>query len=414
MTSTPDPIPVTPPTVSSGPSRLIIPVLAITGLLGAMNQMSLGAFLPVISRDLSVSVPLLGQITTAIFLGSAGIGLLAGPLADQFGKRRLLVIGLGVVAVSCVGTMLAPSYGWLLAARMLSAISGGILVGTAFATAGTLFTDDTRLRAMGWIAGGVASSAIVGIPILTLIASVTSWRGAYGAVSVLAMLGILLIRRLLPDDTISDSGRIEIGNILAAYRPLIHQRSMLALYSATLVRAIGWTGTLAYIGAYLGQELGLSTREIGWAYMAGGGGFFLGTKLAGSRLGGLGPRELFAISTVTSGIMLGLSIALPVGPAASIAILTGGGIGGGVGQVLLVTLVSTETPAGQGTTMSLNQAMFALGSALGGLFGGMLLALGGYTTLALGLMGFMTMAAVIVWRPAMSRTPSESPVASAD
>jgi len=91
-----------------------MPVLAIASMLGMLNIASLGPFIPEIGRDLSVSAPLLGQITAAVFLGSAGIALLAGPLSDQYGRRRLLLIGLAVIALSSFGTMLAPNYGWLL------------------------------------------------------------------------------------------------------------------------------------------------------------------------------------------------------------------------------------------------------------------------------------------------------------
>ncbi|MEZ4569777.1 MAG: hypothetical protein R2849_05500 [Thermomicrobiales bacterium] len=98
------------------------------------------------------------------------------------------------------------------------------------------------------------------------------------------------------------------------------------------------------------------------------------------------------------GIFLGLSISLPAGAIPSICLVAIAGITGGVGWVGLVTLISTSSPAGQGTTMSLNAAMFQIGSALGGLFGGLLLAVGGYATLGLGLMAFAFLAASLVWR----------------
>jgi predicted MFS family arabinose efflux permease len=49
--------------------------------------------------------------------------------------------------------------------------------------------------------------------------------------------------------------------------------------------------------------------------------------------------------------------------------------------------------------MSLNAAMFQVGSALGGFFGGVLIAAGGYASLGLGLMGFGILAASLIWRP---------------
>jgi predicted MFS family arabinose efflux permease len=159
---------------------------------------------------------------------------------------------------------------------------------------------------------------------------------------------------------------------------------------------------LTYFGAYLGDELGLATSEIGWAYMVGGGGYFLGTKVAGGRLGDRNLSATYGIGTVLMGVFLGLALALPVGPEIAIGMVGLAAVAGGFGWVALVTLVSTTSPAGQGTTMSLNAAVFQVGSALGGLFGGLLLAFGGYASLGLGLMGFAFLATSLVWRPAPS------------
>jgi MFS transporter, DHA1 family, inner membrane transport protein len=377
----------------------IILVLAMAAMLGMVNLASLGAFLPVMSRDLNVSVPVLGQVTTATFLGAACIGILAGPLSDLYGKRRLLVLGLVTLALSAAGTWLAPTFGWLLVARLLSSISGGALAGTTLAVAGALFDGAERRRAMSWIASGIAAGAIVGIPFLTVLASLSSWRSAYAVLAGLTFVWIALSRRLLPNDA-ADGGRLQLDTIVAAYHPLLGDRTMLALNGSTILRASAWVGTLTYVGAYLGDELGLSTSEIGWAYMLGGGGYFLGTKLAGGRLGALDLRTVYGLGTIAMGLLLGLAIALPIGPMAAIAMIAVAAIAGGLGYVALVTLVSSSSPAGQGTTMSLNAAVFQLGAALGGLFGGLLLAIGGYATLGLGLMGFAFLATALVWRPA--------------
>jgi DHA1 family inner membrane transport protein len=395
-------------------SRSVTLVLAITAMLGIVNLASLGAFMPAISNDLAVSIPVLGQVTTATFLGATGISIVAGPLADVYGKRRLLVLGLGTLAISAFGTLLAPSFGWLLVARLITAISGGVLAGTTLATAGQLFRGDERRRAMSWIASGIAAGAIVGIPTLTLVAALTSWRGSYAVVTGLALIGIILIQRLLPDDA-ADGGRLQVDMLLAAYRPLLHDRNMMALNGSTITRAIAWVGTLTYVGAYLGDALGLSTSEIGWAYMAGGGGYFLGTKLAGSRLDGRDLRAVYGLGTVVMGVLLGLAMAVPLGPIAVIGMVACSAVAGGFAYVSLVTLVSTTSPAGQGTTMSLNAAMFQFGSALGGLFGGLLLAAGGYTALGLGLMVFAFFGTALVWRPSLSTAlPRSRPVPAPD
>lgn len=388
----------TPAAQAFSQRRGIVLTLSLATLLGMVNLVSMGAFMPAMSRDLGASVPLLGQVTTATLFGAAVISLFAGPLADHYGKRRLLVIGLATLGLSAAGTALAPSYGWLLGARMMSSVSGGVLGGTTLAVAGTLFDGDERRRAMSWIASGIAAGAIAGIPFLTLVASISSWRWAYAVLAALGFVWVLLVLRLLPDDAV-EGGRLEAGAVLAAYRPLFASRAMLTLNIATVTRAIAWVGMLTYIGAYLDHEHDLSTAEIGWVYMVGGGGYFIGTKLAGGRLGGHDLRAVFGLGTAAMGGLLAASLALPIGPVAAVGLMGLASIAGGFGYVALITLVSSDSPAGQGTTMSLNAAMFEGGSALGGAFGGLLVAVGGYASLGLGLMGFAYLATALIWRP---------------
>lgn len=385
---------------ASSRSGRIILVLALGSMLGMLNGASLGAFMPAISRDLDVSIPLLGQIMTLIFFGATGVSLLAGPMADKYGKRRILTIGLSAVVASTFFTMFAPTYGWLLPARLISVISAGMLAGTTLATAGSLFEGTARRRAMSWIASGIAAGPIIGIPTLTFIASLSSWRVSYGVLSALALVWIFLLRRVIPDDGLKPGNRINLEEIAAAYRPLLADRSMLHLFGATMTRAICWIGILTYMGAFLSEELGLSTREIGWFFMVGGGGYFIGTKLAGTRIGDIAnPRVLFGITTLSMGILLSLAIIVPVGVLWTATLVALGAIAGGLGFVSLITMVSSESPAGQGTTMSLNSAMFMLGSSFGGFFGGILIAFGGYGALGTGLLGFSLLSTSLVWQP---------------
>jgi predicted MFS family arabinose efflux permease len=72
----------------------------------------------------------------------------------------------------------------------------------------------------------------------------------------------------------------------------------------------------------------------------------------------------------------------------------------GVEGVAMTTLLTTETPSGAGTTMTLSGSLFNLGAAGGSAIGGALLVLSGYEALALGFPVFALGAAVLSWRPA--------------
>ena len=78
----------------------------------------------------------------------------------------------------------------------------------------------------------------------------------------------------------------------------------------------------------------------------------------------------------------------------------------GVEGVAMTTLLTTETPSGAGTTMTLSGSLFNLGAAGGSAIGGALLALSGYEALALGFPVFALGAAMLSWHPARVRVQS--------
>ena len=394
-----------PSSIAAPPSGALVPLLAIAGMLTMLNVAVLGPLMPQISEDLSVSYPVLGQITAATFFGAAIVGLFAGPLGDQFGRKRLIVIGLLIVAISSAGSAAAPGFGWLFAIRLTSALSAGMMAGTTMAIAGTLFEGVERRKAIGTIASGMAAAPIVGIPVLTTVASVSSWRVSMLVITAAGLAMAVIAQRIIPYDSVSDAGRIDLRKFLAAYAPLARDRTMLTLYGATLARAIGWVGLLVYMGAYWADRHDLSVQEIGWTAMILGAGYFAGTKLCGGRLAEIDPRMLFGIATFACGLSFGTAIAVLDQVFIALAVLMIASITGGIGFVALSALVSMESPAGQGTTMSLNSTMFQVGSATGGTTGGVLLATGGYGLLGTGLMGFMMLAGMMVWHPAWLRMP---------
>ncbi len=212
-------------------------------------------------------------------------------------------------------------------------------------------------------------------------------------------MGVGLALVALPRDAASAHRPPRPRAILAAYVPLLRHRPALLLLGATALRAVCWLGILTYIGAFFAQRHGLDTQQVGLVYMVGGAGYFLGSLAAGGRLGRRALRPLVALTTAMMALLFGAMLTVPLGAAGAVATLSGATFAYAVGWVGLNTLLAGETPAGQATTMVLNASIFSLGSAASGALGGLLLALGGYRALGLGLPVFALAAVPLVWPP---------------
>ena len=377
----------------------VLPALCLGMFVVLLTFVAPAPFFPVMARDLDVGVPLLGQVVAAMLLVSAAIGLVAGPLADAYGHRRLILLGLVSAAICLFAFGLAPTFPVLLVGALAGGLANAAVSGPSLAVAGTYFAGSEARRALGWVTACMAGSAIVGVPVLTAVATLTGWRLAFLAAGSAVIGAVLLGAAWLPRDARVPEGRLRSETLLAAYRPLLRHRPTLRLYGVAVLRAICWFGLLTYFGAFLAEELALSTGLVGLAYMLGGSGYFLGSVLSGGPLGVVPPRTLLVAGNVAMALLMGLAFSAILGPIGTVVMLPLAGFAGALGWVAVAALLTADSPAGAGTTVTLHGSLFNLGAAAGGAIGGLLLALAGYGALAIGLPIFGLGSALLAWWP---------------
>ncbi|MGD9713184.1 MAG: MFS transporter [Thermomicrobiales bacterium] len=377
--------------------RKVLWALMATAFMSTLMYASLAPFFSELERDLHTSTPALGQVVTVRLLLSAGLALVAGPVADRYGYRRLITLGMAALAVSFATVALAQSYLMLLATSIPGGVAGGILSGLPIALAAKAFAGEARLKAISYTVAAFASSTILGIPILTSLSSWIGWRGVFWIAAGIALMAALFIFLVLPNDARrDDDARISVRSVLAAYRPLLADAEMVRLYGATFLRSVGWLGFLTYFGAYLADEVGYTTRQIGLVYMISGVGYLVGSLIAGRRRGTASIATFAAVTTLVTGLMVLLSLTMSAVPWLVVVGVCGVTVSSSFAWVMFTTLLTTMTPVGQGTTMSLNSTVVSIGSASGGIAGGGLIAVSGYVVLGIGLTAALVAGSLLI------------------
>jgi DHA1 family inner membrane transport protein len=375
----------------------VLAALCISSFLAALNFVAATPFYNEVANDLDTTVPLVGQVATLMILISAGLGLAVGPLADRYGYRKPLVVGVVAVALTLAGTGLAPSYPVLLLVSITGGLADAMVFGLPLAIAGIRFSGRAQRRAIGWTLGSLSCGPIIGVPVLTNVGEIAGWRVALIGAGAVAAATAWFIASALPADADRQATRLQLAELIAAYRPLLHHPQTLRLYGMSALRAVTWIGLLTYLGAYLGDELGWSTRAIGLVYTVSGVGAALGS-LFGGRLPFRSPRSVVGTTCVVYAIATGLLLLLTDGRVI-IPLLFVTAFASAISGIAIVTLLANESPAGTGTTMVFNGSVFNLGSAGGAGLGGALIAIGGYNALGLGLPVFAVGAAILAWWP---------------
>jgi predicted MFS family arabinose efflux permease len=344
--------------------------------MAALNFSAMSPFYPEIARDLETSVPLVGQVVTVMILISAALGLVVGPVADRFGFRAPLTIGLLAVGANLIGIGISPATYWLFAFSVVGGLADAIVFGLAFAVAGTHFHGAARTRAIGWTSGSLSIAPIAGVPLLALIGDVFEWRTALVVGGVAAFLAAAYVWKSLPEQPEVTTGRFRISDIVRSYRPIFRHRPTVDAYLVNLLRGITWFSFVLYMGAFLDDRMSLQTREIGFIYMLSGIGYALGGFSTRPRLPGslnvIAATGCFAcaflvfIMVVTSSLWI-VILLLPV--ASFLASRCG---------IALATRLASLHHTGAGTVMVLSGSVLNLSAALAALIGGLLIRLGGF------------------------------------
>lgn len=364
--------------------RAVFLTLCLATSFSVLAALSLSPFLATIADDLDTSTAILGQALMVASLVGAVVGLVIGPSAEWLGYRRLLLWGMAALAVCNVGIAVSSSFATLAAAQLLGGLAAATISPMSFAIAGIRYHGDVRKQVISRMFASASGAMVLGFPILTFIGSASSWRWSFVSLALAAAGGLALSAMTLDRDVITTREPLRVRTLLATYLPLLRFRSLALVYAAQFFRGVAWTGLLSYVGAFLVEQLGRSLQEAGLVWLVLGPGFMVGSLLVSGPLRRVGPRRSFVVTVVAMGMIGGAVFVVQPPIAITWLGLFACSFFGGIAEVTAVTLMATETPAAQGTTMALNSSVTRFGTAAGALVGGLLLALGGYTAMGIG------------------------------
>ncbi|MGR0218324.1 MFS transporter [Agromyces sp. ZXT2-6] len=157
-------------------ARFALVIIATAQAMLVLDLTVVNLALPVMGAELGIDPALAGWAIAAYAVPFGGLLILGGRLADVFGPRRLLLVGLAVFTAASLIAGLATDAAALLAARAAQGVGAAMLSPAALATLLHTFTGPSRARALAvWGAVGGAGAA-VGVLLGGLLAGGPGWR----------------------------------------------------------------------------------------------------------------------------------------------------------------------------------------------------------------------------------------------
>lgn len=284
-------------------------LILLLGALVAFGPLSIDLYLPAlpaIAQGLATSVEAV-QLSITVFLAGFSAGMLFyGPLSDRFGRRRVLLGGIGLFVVASLACTLAMAIEQLLVARFLQALGGGAASVLARAVVRDVYAPTEAIRKLSLMAMVTAVAPLLAPLLGSLLLDVCGWRGTFVALLVWGGLSLVVVGLRLPETLpASRRGGLSLGGAFAAYGQQLRDPVALGLL---LAGGMSFAAMFAYItgGPFYFIELQhFSPMAFSLVFAANAIGIFCANYLNSRLVRSRGPRAM-----VGAGVLLGLLGAL--------------------------------------------------------------------------------------------------------
>lgn len=260
-------------------------IALVLGLVSAVGPFAIDMYLPAlpsIGGDLGAS-PGAVQMTLLIFFLTIGFGqLLVGPLADIFGRKPPLYVGLALFMSGSVGAALAPTVEWLILFRFLQGLGACAGMTVPRAIVRDLHTGTEAARLMSMLMLVFSISPILAPLTGSLIIDSFGWRGVFWAVTIAGLLALVLIATSLRETRPAEARReSSLAGALRGYWQLMGDRSFLGL---TAIGSFALSSFFVYLSNssfVMIDHYGLSPRAYSLMFSVNAVSFFAMSQLTG-------------------------------------------------------------------------------------------------------------------------------------
>jgi MFS family permease len=206
----------------SGAERMVIAACAIAILIVQMDWFALNLALPAIAAHYRVPTTDLQWVVSGYMLSIGALMVTAGRLADIFGRRRIILIGLGGFALMSAACAAAPSEGFLIAARVLHGVGAALMFPVSIAVVSSTFSGARQARAIGIVLGFAAIGTALGPFVGGSFSQFASWRGVFLInIPFCAVAAWLVLRHVKESRDESAERRIDVPGILTITGALV-------------------------------------------------------------------------------------------------------------------------------------------------------------------------------------------------
>lgn len=246
--------------------KFMVAILAIMQFTVVLDFMVLSPLGAILLEKLNINTQQFGWVVSAYAFSAGASGLLAAGFADKFDRKKILLFFYTGFIIGTFLCGIAPNYEFLLMARIVTGLFGGVISSIGFAIITDLFVMQQRGRVMGFVQMSFAGSQVLGIPVGLYFANNLGWHSPFIIIVGLSIVVALVI--LLKMKPIN--AHLENKSTSTAFQHLTKifaNSGYIKAFGATVLLATGGFMLMPFASAFSVNNLGLKIEELPMLYM---------------------------------------------------------------------------------------------------------------------------------------------------
>ena len=299
----------------------VIAVLAFLQFTIVLDFMVLSPLSAILLDELSITTSQFGLVVSAYAFSAGASGLLAAGFADKFDRKKLLLFFYTGFIIGTLLCGIAPNYEFLLMARIVTGLFGGVIGSIIYAIITDLFDFSSRGRVMGFVQMAFATSQILGMPFGIYLANKYGWHSPFILIVILSVVVIgLLVIYLKP---INEHLALQVKqNAFKKMATTISNRTYLKGFMATTLLATGGFMLMPFGAAFSVNNLGISLESLPLVYMITGVFSMMSGPIAGKISDSVGKYKVFLFGSSLAIIVILIYCNLGITPITWVIVLS--------------------------------------------------------------------------------------------